>query len=248
MSGSNSSNLDVRALRQINLFEGLTENELQSICQAGRLSRVEQDAFFFYQGDPAERWYILTQGQVKMTQVGPEGQQVLVRMVAPYGEFGSVALLTGPTTYPLSAQAAEACLALTWDKPIITTLLSSYPRLAMNALRLMTERFRELQERYRELATERVEQRVARALLRLERQAGRRLEQGTLIDLSLSRQDLAEMTGTTLYTVSRILSQWEQQGLIKTGREKVVILNRPGLLSIVQELPRNGSPQNPLRK
>lgn len=245
MSGSNSSNLDVRALHQINLFEGLTENELQSICQAGRLSRVEQDAFFFHQGDPAERWYILTQGQVKMTQTGPEGQQVLVRMVAPYGEFGSVALLTG-LTYPLSAQAAEDCLALTWDKTIITTLLSSYPGLAMNALRLMAERFRELQERYRELATERVEQRVVRALLRLERQAGRRLERGTLIDLSLSRQDLAEMTGTTLYTVSRILSQWEQQGLIKTGREKVVILDRPGLLSIVQELPRNGSPQTPI--
>ncbi|MCK6624933.1 MAG: Crp/Fnr family transcriptional regulator [Anaerolineae bacterium] len=246
MSGSNSSNLDVRALRQINLFEGLTENELQSICQAGRLSRVEQDAFFFHQGDPAERWYILTQGQVKMTQIGPEGQQVLVRMVAPCGEFGSVALLAGPTTYPLSAQAAEDCLALTWDKPTITTLLSAYPRLAMNALRLMTERFRELQERYRELATERVEQRVARALLRLERQAGRRVEQGTLIDLSLSRQDLAEMTGTTLYTVSRILSQWEQQGLIKTGREKVVILDRPNLLRLVGDLSPNSSPHSSL--
>ncbi|GAB4436994.1 MAG: Crp/Fnr family transcriptional regulator [Anaerolineae bacterium] len=245
MSGSDPSSLDVRALRQINLFEGLTENELKSICQAARLSRVKPDAFFFYQEDPADKWYILIQGQVKMTQIGPEGQQVLVRMVAPYGEFGSVALLTG-LTYPLSAQAAEDCLALTWDKTIITTLLSSYPRLAMNALRLMAERFRELQERYRELATERVEQRVVRALLRLERQAGRRLERGTLIDLSLSRQDLAEMTGTTLYTVSRILSQWEQQGLIKTGREKVIILNQPGLLSIVEELPHNGSPQTPL--
>lgn len=240
MSGSNLSPLDVRALHQINLFEGLTENELQSICQTGRLLHVEQDTFFFFQGDPADKWYILTQGQVKMTQIGPEGQQVLVRMVAPHEEFGSVALLSG-LTYPLSAQAAEDCLGLTWDKPDITTLLSSHPRLAMNALRLMAGRFRELQERYRELATERVEQRVARALLRLERQAGRPLEQGTLIDLSLSRQDLAEMTGTTLYTVSRTLSQWEHRGLIKTGREKVVILDQPGLLNIVEELPHNGS-------
>lgn len=243
MSGSNLPFLDVRALHQINLFEGLNENELKSICQAGRHSRIEQDAFFFHQGDPAQRWYILTQGQVKMTQIGPEGQQVLVRMVAPFEEFGSVALLSG-LTYPLSAQAAEDCQALTWDKAMITSLLASYPRLAMNALRLMAGRFRELQERYRELATERVEQRVARALLRLERQAGRPLEQGTLIALSLSRQDLAEMTGTTLYTVSRIFSQWEHQGLIKTGREKVVILDDAGLLSIVEDLPANGSPQN----
>ncbi len=245
MSGSTLLPLDVRVLHQINLFEGLTEDQLQSICQAGRLLHVEQDAFFFFQGDPADKWYILSRGQVKMTQIGPEGQQVLVRVVAPHEEFGSVALLSG-LTYPLSAQAAEDCLALTWDKPIITTLLSSYSRLAMNALRLMAGRFRELQERYRELATERVEQRVARALLRLERQAGRRLEQGTLIDLSLSRQDLAEMTGTTLYSVSRILSQWEHQGLIKTGREKVVILDQPGLQSIVEELPHNSSPHPPI--
>lgn len=242
MSCSNPLLLDVRVLHQINLFDDLTENELQLICQAGRLLRVEQDTFFFFQGDPADKWYILTEGQVKMTQIGPEGQQVLVRIVAPHEEFGSVALMSG-LTYPLSAQATEDCLALIWDKPVITALLSFYPRLAMNALRLMAERFRELQERYRELATERVEQRVARALLRLERQAGRRLEQGTLIDLSLSRQDLAEMTGTTLYTASRILSHWEHQGLIKTGREKVVILDQAGLLSIVEELPHNDSPQ-----
>lgn len=245
MSVSNPLLLDVRALHQINLFEGLTENELQAICQAGRLLYIEQDAFFFFQGDPADKWYILTQGQVKMTQIGLEGQQVLVRMVAPHEEFGTVALMSG-LTYPLSAQAAEDCLALTWDKPVITTLLSSHSRLAMNALRLMAGRFRELQERYRELATERVEQRVARALLRLERQAGRRLEQGTLIDLSLSRQDLAEMTGTTLYTVSRILSHWEHHGLVKTGREKVVILDQSGLLSIVEELPHNGSSPPPI--
>jgi CRP-like cAMP-binding protein len=93
-----------------------------------------------------------------------------------------------------------------------------------------------VQERLRELATERVEQRVARTLLRLARQVGRKVEGGVLIDMPLSRQDLAEMTGTTLYTVSRILSQWEQQHLVETGRERILIRQPHGLVAIAEDL------------
>jgi CRP-like cAMP-binding protein len=109
--------------------------------------------------------------------------------------------------------------------------------LGLNGLRLVAGRFQELQKRYRELATERVERRIARALLRLARQTGRRTEGGVLLDLPLSRQDLGEMTGTTLYTVSRTLSSWEQQRLIETGRERIIIRNPHGLVSIAEDLP-----------
>jgi CRP-like cAMP-binding protein len=116
-------------------------------------------------------------------------------------------------------------------------------RLAINALHSVTQRTHELQDRYRELATERVERRVARALLRLVRQTGRRQpEGGVLIDMPLSRQDVAEMTGTTLYTVSRILSHWEQLGLVAGAREQVVILSSHGLVAIAEDLPADGEP------
>ncbi len=108
--------------------------------------------------------------------------------------------------------------------------------MAVNALRFLAGRLHELQDRYRELATERVERRVARAVLRLARQAGRKTDAGILIDLPLSRQDLAEMTGTTLYTVSRILSSWESAGLVEVGRERVVIKRGHGLVSIAEDL------------
>jgi CRP-like cAMP-binding protein len=115
--------------------------------------------------------------------------------------------------------------------------MERYPQISLNGLRLIAGRFRELQDRYRELATERVEQRVARALVRLTRQVGKRTEEGVLIDLPLSRQDLGEMTGTTLYTVSRIMSRWEQAGLVVTGRERIVIRNPHGLVIIAEDLP-----------
>jgi CRP-like cAMP-binding protein len=92
-----------------------------------------------------------------------------------------------------------------------------------------------MQERYRELATEKVERRIARALLRLTGQMGNKTADGN-IELAFTRQDLAEMSGTTLYTVSRVLSEWEKHDLVEAGRERVLIRNPHGLVKIAEEL------------
>jgi CRP-like cAMP-binding protein len=170
-----------------------------------------------------------------LTQVTPEGDQVILHLVHPGEMFGGIAVL-GDATYPVSAQALEDCQALAWDGEGMAGLMERTPRLALNALRLLAGRVQELQDRVRELATERVERRVARTLLRLARQAGRKVENGVWIDLPLSRQDLAEMTGTTLFTVSRVLSRWEQQGLVEAGRERVLIRFPHGLVRIAEDL------------
>jgi CRP-like cAMP-binding protein len=103
-------------------------------------------------------------------------------------------------------------------------------------MKLMTGYIQEMQERYRESVTERVEQRIARVLLRLAGQSGKRVEAGVLIELPFSRQELAEMAGTTLFTVSRILSTWEKQGLISAGREKVTLTNPHAILRVAEGL------------
>jgi CRP-like cAMP-binding protein len=104
-------------------------------------------------------------------------------------------------------------------------------------VRFLAGRVKEFQDRYRELATERVERRVAHALLRLAAQIGKSADGGTLIDLTLSRQDIAELTGTTIYTVSRILSGWESRGIIESGRERVLVRDRDALTSIADDFP-----------
>jgi CRP-like cAMP-binding protein len=108
------------------------------------------------------------------------------------------------------------------------------PQMAMNAMGIMAESLQEIQERFRQVTTERVEQRLAHTLMRLAAQSGVKVEQGILIDLPLTRQDLAEMSGTTLYTVSRLLSQWERDGLVIAGREQVILRNPHGLARIVE--------------
>lgn len=226
----------VRYLRQSLLFAGLDDAALQSVAAAARLRRIRDGAYFFHQGEPAVVLYVLIEGRVKFTQVTAEGHGVLLRVIGPGETFGAVAAL-GDAVHPASAQATGECAALGWESETISDLMERFPRLALNALRFLAGRLQEFQDRYRELATQRVERRIAHALLRLASQVGRQTEGGTLIDLTLSRQDIAEMSGTTLFTVSRTLSGWEGQGIIKSGRERVLILKMAELGAIAEDLP-----------
>lgn len=236
MSFTQFSARRIEALRQVELFRDLSPADLVSILEAASYRRVERGSFFFQQGDATVLLYVLLSGQARLVQITPEGQQVILRVIRAGDMFGGVAAL-GMGEYPASAEATDDCQALAWDGATMNQLLERIPRLAINALRLLAQRIQELQDRLREMATERVERRVARTLLRLVRQAGCKVDEGILIDLPLSRQDLAEMAGTTLYTVSRILSQWEQQGLVEGGRARVLIRAPHALVAIAEDLP-----------
>jgi CRP/FNR family transcriptional regulator, nitrogen oxide reductase regulator len=174
---------------------------------------------------------------VKFTQISAEGHEVILRVIGTGEPFGGVAAFVENATYPVTARAVEPSEAYTWDGKRITSLMQRFPTIAINAARMIAERLHELQRQHRELMTERVERRIARALLRLAEHAGRRVEGGVEIDFPLSRQDLAQMTGTTLFTVSRTLSGWEADGLIATGRRRVVVRQPHRLVRIAEDLP-----------
>jgi CRP-like cAMP-binding protein len=227
----------VQILAQSQPFRGLHAADLQAVLKAAHRRQVERDAFLFHQGEPATACYVLIQGEAKLTQVTPDGHQVLVRFAAPGEELGIIAALHN-AAYTLSAQAVGDCLVLVWGGETLTRLMERYPQIALNALHAVADYYKRLLDRYQELATQRVEQRIARTLLRLARQAGQREEQGgVLIGLPLSRENLADMTGTTLYTVSRILSSWEQRGFVQAGREQVLIRQPHALVAIAEDLP-----------
>jgi CRP-like cAMP-binding protein len=184
--------------------------------------------------------YVVTRGRVKLEAVHPDGRVTIHGMVGPAGVFGGLALL-GDQTYPVTAEAWDACEALAWTGPEMRELALQHPQLALNLLRMAAGRVRELQERLEELAAERVERRIARAVLRLVHQAGRRTEEGVLIDLPLSREDLANLTGTTLFTVSRVLSRWEERGIVHAGRQRLVVRAPHAFVEIAEDLPLPGS-------
>lgn len=225
----------LNTLSQVSLFEGLTPHQLQIILQAAHHRHIPRHGYFFHQGEEATRLYVLLQGKARLTQITPEGQQVIIHLLGP-GDPVAIIVVLSHAKYPVTARAHTHCDALSWERDSITRLMEQYGRLSLNGLKMVSERFLEMQDRYRELATERVERRIARALLRQINKPGN--GRAAPLKITLSRQDLAEMTGTTLYTVSRTCSSWEQQGLITAGRGRITICNYTDFLNIAEDLPR----------
>ena len=110
-------------------------------------------------------------------------------------------------------------------------LMLAYPQLVINMLKVAIDRLDDVQTRYLEMSAEQVEQRIARAILRIMRDTGRKTGDGILIDFPISRQELADYTGTTLYTVSRTLSAWSRKGWIKSGREQITVTDPHALVA-----------------
>ena len=219
-------------LRQVVVFQNATDEDLKLILQNCIPRSIEEGEFFFLQGDPAEYLYVLTNGQIKLIQSNPGGQQVNLRTIYPWQMFGALGAVRAHARYPASAQALENSSSLAIASGFLHSMLETRPYLSFDLMTLMTSYIQEIQVRYRELATERVEQRVANALIRLAGQSGKKSENEAGIALAFSRQDVAEMTGTTLYTVSRLFSEWERQGIIETGREQVRIVKPHELVKI----------------
>lgn len=148
------------------LFAGLDAAAREDVAAASHLVRLQASETLFEQDSPAAAFYVLITGRVKIAQVTAEGHQVVIRYIAAGRVFGAVPLFTR-TGYPASATGVVDSIAARWDEPATHQLFDRHPRMLLNALTIVGERLQELQNRYRELATERVEQRVARAVLRL---------------------------------------------------------------------------------
>jgi CRP-like cAMP-binding protein len=224
------------AIRHVAVLKAANDEDVRVIAQMGIQRAVEDGGFFFLQGDPAEYLYIMLSGRAKLCQIAPDGQQVNLRTLNPYQLFGAVGAVDPLATYPACAQTLDDSSALAIRSDQFRKLLEERPHLSFGLMKLMTGYIAEMQNRYREMVTEKVEQRIARVLLRLAGQSGKRVDDGVLIELPFSRQDLAEMAGATLYTVSRVLSSWEKQGLISTGRERVKLTNPHGVMRIAEGL------------
>src|SRR5262245_54271688 len=225
--------VDRSLVADLPLFKGLSDADLDLVLAEARAMRVPKNAPVFEQGAEATSFFVLLHGHVRAVKTTPAGDQVVVRYVSP-GEVFGVAMALALKTYPATAVAAVDSVVLAWPASAWQRLATRFPSLAAGTLQTVGARLQDAHTRIIEMSTEAVERRVAHALLRLAKQAGRKVEQGVEIDFPISRQDIAEMTGTTLHSVSRILSGWEQQGLVESGRQRVVLRDPHKLFAIAE--------------
>ncbi len=202
------------------LFNGLTPRECNEIASCGRMRTFARDELLFSQGQPVRNLIFIQSGSVKHTQLGASGNEVLLRMTGS-GEAVDVHADRTSCGHSCSARAIEQCRALVWDYARLEALLAQYPQISYNISQILAGRLKELEERFREMATEKVARRLALALLRLLKQVGKQTEEG--IQVSLNREEMGQMTGTTLYTISRILSKWAEQGFVLPRRDSVLV-------------------------
>lgn len=213
------------------LFENMGDAEIDDVLASATSRRYPIGEAVFEQGQAADQFFLLLHGRLRVTQITPEGQQVIVRMVNPGDLFGIARALLR-SDYPGTATAAAESIALSWPMSAWGPLLDRHPSLAVSAMQTIGSRLQEAHTRLREMATEEVERRVAHAVLRLANQSGKKEPEGIRIDFLVSKQDIAEMTGTTLHTVSRILSAWQAAGLVQGGRQKLLVRDPHRLLLI----------------
>lgn len=213
------------ALERIGLFElfrSLPGGALADVSAAARVARVAKDCVIFEQGQPVDSAHALAVGSVRIVQTGRDGGQAIVRFIGPGEMFGILPLFTDHR-FPADAIAVEASTVLTWSESDLLALMNRYPVISYNVIGVMGARMAQLQERVRELTTQRVEQRIAHAILRLAEQAGRDGAWGTTIEIPLRRKDLAEFAGTTLHTASRTVSAWEKAGMIASSGQRLIV-------------------------
>lgn len=224
-----------RFLSTVGLFRGLPIETLRAIAARMRVRRVHDGELVFVEGARADAVNLLAVGRIKVVRETEQGREVILRLIQP-GEIFGGAGLWGEPAYPATALALEHSVVLQVPAPDVTRLIAEHPDFALALIRELGGRLREAEVRIRDLQTERTERRIARTLLRLANKTGVRTEAGIEIRLPLSRQDLAELAGTTLSTASRTLSAWDRRGLIVAGRERVVIVKPHALVAIAEDL------------
>jgi CRP-like cAMP-binding protein len=227
------SRLDRSLIAGLAPFEGLSPAELDRMIGQARSLRIARDQAVFEQEQEAHCFFLLLDGHVRVVKTTPEGEEVTVRYISP-GELMGIASALGLTAYPASAIAVVDCVVLAWPSSLWSEFASAYPSFGTNTYKTVGNRLQDAHTRVVEMSTEQADQRVAHALLKLVNQTGKKTDEGLLIDFPLSRQDIAEMTGTTLHTVSRLMTAWEEKGLVRSGRQKVIVVEPHRLLMLAE--------------
>lgn len=207
--------------------------EAARLCQPQGLRR---GAYLFREGASADALYFPAEGRIKVIRETEDGQEVILRVLSP-GEILGGAGGWGAATYPATAIAVEDAVVLRLPTSAFAALLGTHPDLGLALVRELAARLREAESRIIELQTQRAERRLAWTLLRLANKTGVRSATGIAITTPLTRQDLAELTGTTIGTVSRTISAWERRGLVAAGREWITILDAHALVTLAEDAP-----------
>lgn len=214
--------VDPTLVARAGLFRGLEPDLVAELTKAARSRQLEDGEYLAYQGDQVEALVLVAEGALRLVRTDPNGGEVLVR-IAPAGEIvAGVVILPEPWRLPVGLVADGATLVWRWQRAVVRELVARSPQLGGNILGTVAARMQESIVRVEGLHSAPVERRLAHAVCDLGRRQGVRHPEGLVLD-GLGRQQLADLVGASMFTVSRLLAGWQREGLVVLGRERVVL-------------------------
>jgi CRP-like cAMP-binding protein len=216
------------AIRRTTMFKRLGEADRQHLAAVSRLKKYEKGDQIFREGDASDFFSVVVSGRVKIVKVTQAGKDVILEIFGGGDPFGAVAAYEG-RPFPASAIALEETVCLLTPRGEFFSLLEGHPSLVRGLLLGLTQRLVELTNRLTEMTGGRVEARFARLFLKLAGNIGRPSDEGTIIPMPLSRQELADLTGTTIETCIRIMSRWGKDDIVRTEKDRFVLLDKDAL-------------------
>jgi CRP/FNR family transcriptional regulator, nitrogen oxide reductase regulator len=216
------------AIRRTSMFKRLSQDDRNRLAAVSRLKAYAKGDRIFGEGDPSEFFSVVVSGRVKIIKMTPAGKDVILEIFGTGDPFGAVAAYEG-RPFPASAIALEHTMCLMTPRGSFFALLEEHPSLVKGLLLGLTQRLVELTNRLTELSGGRVEARIARLFLKLGENMGRATPEGVAIPMVLSRQELADLTGTTIETCIRIMSRWGKDDIVRTGKDGFVLVDKNAL-------------------
>jgi CRP-like cAMP-binding protein len=212
--------VETESVQRLTIFSDISPGDRIAIISGAREKRFRRHQTIFFEGDPVRQVVMLLTGCIKITQLSPAGQEVILRLSGVgdlVGDFHGCA----SRSHLSSAQAVQPSTTLVWQVATFEKILERFPAFQRNLLLVLEERLQEMEQRFHDLSTEKACARLSRELVRLCKRL-ERVANGNS-EIRLSRRELAQLTGMSLFTVSRLLCQWQTLGMVRIGREAVQV-------------------------
>jgi CRP-like cAMP-binding protein len=218
----------MKQLNKVSLFKDLSDAEFKELEPYLFTTVYKKKETVFSEGEPPEWFYLVLKGKVKITKLSHEGKEIILEVISPTDIFGGVAVIKG-FPYPANAVAMEDSEVLKISRKNLMRVMDRFPNLMYCMAMQMGDRMKSSHDSLKNIALERVEARIAALLLKLAGKVGIDTKEGTMIDMRLTKQDVADMVGTTVETSIRTFSKFKKQDLVSEVDGKIVIKDKESL-------------------
>ncbi len=224
MSASAVEESKVWYISQLDWFKAMTQYDIERMSEIAHLDNIPRWDPIYLPGDPARSIYFLKKGRVRISRLSEEGKQVTLSILEPGSIFGELAILDGDTPHENIAEALEDTLICQADREDFERFLKNHPELSLRVTKWMGLRLRQVENKVEDLVFKSAIQRLQSLLLKLSEDYAKPMEDGVLINLPLTHQDLGELTNIARPTVTDLLKKLEKQGFLRFQKRRIVVL------------------------